>query len=299
MSDAGHQIAYHHGADRKSGRVATPEDAWLEQFDVLVNNDVNNPKINRNAVSCRRPHRESSFGSFQPPLTNTGKPRKRTSFMVPCNTDSDCFSRCGSHPDTGLQYRCTQNPLFYTTHVINRTLTEESLALSIEAQSTSLPATTDYESKEYKLAVLEARPKWIVTPDTVKTKAYYVQEPGDEQFDVPAGSGVCTDFTMNYAHTNCESRVGSAVIVGLVGCTSKLGINLAFCGAQIDRIGPDFLASSVSSASLEWPRILSVPGSVNGEGTKEITCGDPLDCSDKCSRFARTSRNGGLDVPPG
>jgi hypothetical protein len=169
---------------------------------------------------------------YEPPLSNTGKPRKRQGFMVPCQTDSDCFSRCGSHPDTGLQYRCTLNPLFYTFHAINRTLTEESLALAIEAQSTSLPAITSYESQAYKLSVLEARPKWITNADTVRTQAYYVDEPGDEIFDVPAGSGVCTDFTLNYAHTNCDSRVGSAIIVGLVGCTAKLGINLGATLAQ-------------------------------------------------------------------
>jgi hypothetical protein len=50
MSDAGQQIAYHHGADRRSGRAPTPEDAWLEQYDILVNNDVSNPKINRNCI---------------------------------------------------------------------------------------------------------------------------------------------------------------------------------------------------------------------------------------------------------
>jgi hypothetical protein len=50
MSDAGQQIAYRHGADRKSSRAPIPEDAWLEQFDILVNNEVSNPKINRNCI---------------------------------------------------------------------------------------------------------------------------------------------------------------------------------------------------------------------------------------------------------
>ena len=102
----------------------------------------------------------------------------------------------------------------------------------------------------------------------------------------------------NYQHVNCDSRVGSAVITGLVGCTAKLGLNIAFCGAQIDRVGPDFLASSISSSSLDFPRVLTTEGVVNGVVTPRIECFDPLDCDQKCTTLARTSRNG-LDIPPG
>ena len=71
-------------------QVAALVAATIERFgriDILVNNDVDNPKVNRAAVSCRKPHRESSFGVYEPPLTNTGKPRKRTGFMVRINPD--------------------------------------------------------------------------------------------------------------------------------------------------------------------------------------------------------------------
>jgi hypothetical protein len=299
LSDAGQQIAYHHGADRRTGRKPIPEDTWLEQFDILINQDVARPKINRNAVSCRREHREDATGDFTEPLTGTGKPRKRSGYMVPCATDTDCFTACGLHPDTGLQYRCTRSPTFYSFHVINGSLTEETLALALASQSTSLPVTTDVESQEYKLSVLESRPKWIPMPDTVKTKAYYVDEPGDDVFDPPPGSlGVCTDVAYQYQHTNCQSRAGAAAIVGLAFCPLKLATNLAFCGAQIERIGPDFLASSISARSLEFPRVLTVPGSVHDKAHGALTCADPLECSDKCGRLARTSRNG-LDIPPG
>jgi len=92
--------------------------------------------------------------------------------------------------------------------------------------------------------------------------------------------------------------VGSAVILGLVGCTAKLGANIAYCGATVERMGPDFLVSSISSVSLEWPRVLSAEGSLNGVTTQRVECYDALDCQDKCERFARSSRNG-QDIPLG
>lgn len=82
VSDAGQQIAYGHGAIRTKGRPYTPETGYLEQFDILVNNDIDHPRVNRDSVSCRRPHRESRTGAFVPGLNNNGKPKKRTGFMV-------------------------------------------------------------------------------------------------------------------------------------------------------------------------------------------------------------------------
>jgi hypothetical protein len=81
-SDAGQQIAYGHGAIRTKGRPYTPYTGYLEQFDILVNNDIDRPRVNRDSVSCRRPHRESRTGAFVPGLETNGKPRKRSGFMV-------------------------------------------------------------------------------------------------------------------------------------------------------------------------------------------------------------------------
>jgi hypothetical protein len=247
-SDAGQQISYGHGAIRTKGRPPTPESSYLEQFDILINNNVEHPLINRDSVSCRRPHRESTNGDFVPGLDNSGKPQKRTGFMVrtalcpcpntahaefaslptqvPCSTSSDCFSRCGEHPMTGFSYVCTPNPQFYTFHIVNESLTEETLAFELAQQSSApgLPALSDYDSLDARLALLEARPKWIPLSDTVTTQSYYVDESGEARFDPPAGSyGVCTDVRMDFMHTNCDSRVGSQVVMALVGCTAKQG----------------------------------------------------------------------------
>lgn len=102
-----------------------------------------------------------------------------------------------------------------------------------------------------------------------------------------------------------------------MGCTAKLGWNIgatapnathcervsnphfcpfaAYCGARIERYGPDFLVTSVSAESLEWneERVLVEGGVINGIAQKRVTCGDALDCQTKCERFARRSRDGG------
>jgi hypothetical protein len=67
----------------------------------------------------------------------------------------------------------------------------------------------------------------------------------------------------------------------------------AYCGAAVNRFGPDFLVSSISSESLDWPRTLVEGGVVNGIVQQHVTCGDPIDCQTKCERFARTARDGG------
>jgi hypothetical protein len=74
------------------------------------------------------------------------------------------------------------------------------------------------------------------------------------------------------------------------------GWGLGFCGALVDRAGPDFLSTSINERSLEYPRIL-VPGStVNGNQEPEISCGDGLTCRNICDKFSRTARTGNLPV---
>jgi hypothetical protein len=113
-SDAAVDLNSRWGAQREKGRPPIPEHAFQEQFRLFLNQDLHHPKVPRNSVSCRRPHAESSMGSYTPPLHEDGYPIKRKGFMVPCTTDSDCASRCGSHPILGTLYVCTHNVSFYT-----------------------------------------------------------------------------------------------------------------------------------------------------------------------------------------
>jgi hypothetical protein len=131
---------------------------------------------------------------------------------------------------------------------------------------------------------------------------YYIQEPGDDQFDVKNWNttaewlGTCMDIRYDYMHTMCPTPSASGVMVALTGCTAKLGWGLSYCGAIVDRAGPDFLSTSINERSLEYPRIL-VPGSmVNGDQEPEISCGEGITCRNICENMARTARTGNLPV---
>ena len=114
VSDLGQDIMSRHGAVRKDEREPTPESSWAEIYHTLVQNDIASPIVPRQAVSCRKSHRESTYGHYVPGLNSEGEPVKRTGFFVPCNTDSDCYSRCPEHPITGMEYVCTHGARFYT-----------------------------------------------------------------------------------------------------------------------------------------------------------------------------------------
>ena len=101
-SDAGLDIRSRYGADRAGNKEAHPEGAWREQYRVMVQNSVAKPVAPRNctllafeplrrpndsrrvlaAISCRKPHRESTFGAYVPPLGADGKIQERKGFMV-------------------------------------------------------------------------------------------------------------------------------------------------------------------------------------------------------------------------
>jgi hypothetical protein len=250
-SDAGQHIITRHGSVRTKGYAPIPEDAFREQFGLLINNDVNVPRVPRNSVSCRKEHRESTSGRYRPHLDDNGKPILRTGFMVDCDTSSDCYSRCGEHPISGVSYVCTPHPRFYSFFVTNSS-----------------------------------------------SSGFYFDEPGDDRFDVTNQSrGVCTDVRYDFQHSGCESMTGSAVVIGLIGCTAKLGWQRAYCGVTVDRIGSDYLQTYISEASLEYPRLLVPASEVNGKVVQEVECVDEQDCVAKCEIFNRISRDGGLPAP--
>jgi len=95
VSDQGQQIRNQWGAIRQRGLIGTPDESWVEQYRTLVQNSVDRPRVARGGVSCRKSHVESTTGGFQSALNDEGAYIKRTGFMVGCNTDLDCYSRCG------------------------------------------------------------------------------------------------------------------------------------------------------------------------------------------------------------
>lgn len=113
-SDAGQDMRTRHGAVRRQGTPPIPTSIWKEQFDVLIQNDINSPRVPRNSVSCRKAHLTDSFGAYVSPLDSLGRPQKRKGYHVPCTTSSQCHSRCGEHPILGESYVCLKNARFFS-----------------------------------------------------------------------------------------------------------------------------------------------------------------------------------------
>lgn len=105
VSDQGNDMIKRHSANTNNGGVPTPEAIYPEIHDTIINNDITHPRVIRNSVSCRKAHIESTYGRYTPGQDDEGKPIKRTGYMVPCQTSSDCHSRCGEHPIHGDSVR--------------------------------------------------------------------------------------------------------------------------------------------------------------------------------------------------
>lgn len=113
-SDVGFEIITKHGSDRRTGKPPIPESAWKEQFHTLIANSISHPKVPRNSISCRKSHREDTYGAYTPPIDSRGSPLTRVGFHVPCVTSSECWSRCGEHPVTGEHYTCVKDAQLYS-----------------------------------------------------------------------------------------------------------------------------------------------------------------------------------------
>lgn len=259
ITDMGQNIVQRHGAQRSVGRPPNPDESWAEQFRTLVNNDINAPRVARNAISCRKEHRESTFGHYVPSLNENGDPVLRSGFMIGCSTDSDCYSRCGEHPISGNPYVCTQNPRFYSFFQVNR-----NRFLNITW------------SKQYS----------------------YITSPGDERFDPQERlPGVCTDTRYDHAYTGCTSNGHAAATVGFLGCTAKFGWARSNCGVLTERPRSDFLDVTISEASLVYPRTLVPASEVNGVAVQAVICEDELECVNKCQIYNMIARDGNLPAP--
>lgn len=256
VSDAGQDMRVRHGAVRNKGTPPIPASIWKEQYEVLINNDINAPRVPRNSVSCRKAHLTDSFGAYVSPIDEQGRPKKRAGFMVPCTTSSQCHSRCGEHPILGESYACLKNARLYT----------------------------------YQGAYEDGSP-------------YYLDDPGDRQWDVTNTNltaewlGVCVDTRYDYQHTGCSSISGAGATYGVLGCTGRLGWLDPFCGTRVERVGDDFLQTSVADSSTGWPRTIVEGGLFNGVEVAPLTCNDALTCGNICQRLSKEAREANLPEP--
>lgn len=91
------------------------------------------------AISCRKPHHESSIGAFHPPLNEDGGPIERKGFHVPCKTDLDCFSRCGTHPISGMHYVCTHNVQLYSQAGYGKDAYRDQVTANVQLKASGEP----------------------------------------------------------------------------------------------------------------------------------------------------------------
>ena len=285
VTDQGVEIANRWGADRTRGLIATPDDAWTEQFRTLVQNSVDRPRIARSAISCRKSHRESSTGGFVPTLDDDGKHIARQGFMVGCNTDLDCYSRCGEHPISGSPYVCTHKPQFYTHAGDSRDAFDKLVKQAAAQKANNQPH------------------QRVWRPDSGDHNFYFVDEPGDDAMDPGNMSmGVCTDFHAAYANTGCLDPLGGQVTFTLAGAGMRWNpaVNMLFCGLLIEHGESDFVTDiGISESSLIYPRTLVHEAQVNGVVRPSVTCWNPFDCDSKCEFFRKNAREGLLTEPAG
>ena len=319
-SDAGLDIKSRWGADRPGNKEAHPEGAWREQYRVMVQNSVAKPVAPRNSISCRRPHRESTFGAYVPPLDNNGEILERRGFMVPCETDSDCHTRCGDHPITGRAYVCTHNLQLYSyagygetsDEVLEGMLEAEEAAATKAAESA---AATRKKLGSYKSVSdsgeacsngwrrnfeggCEAR--GMTTKDQRDPSYFTFDLPGDDKFDVQNHSvGVCTDVNLGYGHTGCDTESGAKAMMGFSGCSGRLfGWATVFCGVEIEVRGPDYVTDvAIAESSILFPRTLVPSTEVNGKLQNKIECSNPLECQQRCEYLGTIARDNGLPAP--
>ena len=138
-----------------------------------------------------------------PPLKADGEPIERSGFMVGCDTDLDCYSRCGEHPIHGHAYVCSLNLSFYTHAGYGA-----DVAVQLQADAAALAAAGEAHQS--------------VARSSVDSAFYMIGEPGDDKYDVADGSaGVCTDVHVGYGATGCTSAAAAKATLSLVGCTGR------------------------------------------------------------------------------
>jgi hypothetical protein len=214
------------------------------------------------------------------PLNEKGETVERKGFHMECTTDLDCFSRCGSHPVTGMHYVCTHNLELYSHAGYSKRAYND-----LKAESTDLAA-----KGEAHVQV------WL--PEAHDESFYLMEEFGDDKFDIERGTGVCTDTHIDYMHTGCMDANGARSTLALTGCTGKaFGWSNFFCGSEVD-FDEDFVSGAgISARTLIYPRTLVEGATINGKTQLRQTCSDPLDCMDKCDFMERHARDNGLPAP--
>lgn len=213
-------------------------------------------------------------------MDDEGSLVQRKGFLVECKTDLDCFSRCGTHPVSGTHYVCTHNLDLYSLAGYSKSAYKRALAESDAHRASGKPHTK----------------VWL--PSSNDESFYLMDEPGDDEYDIQRGTGVCTDTHIDYLNTGCLDSEGAKATLSISGCSGRaFGWSTFFCGVEVDYDEDYVTDAALSTGSLLYPRTLVEEAQVNGKTMMRVTCGDPFTCTRKCDRMERTARDGGLPAP--
>ena len=256
-SDAGQLARSMHGARRQDNYGPVPEKFAAHLYNIAHKNSQKG-YLQRDSVSCRKEHRRSPMAHFAPGFDTDGKPAARTGYMVACLHHADCMP-CGRHPLTGQHYRCQKIYTLYDT---------------------------------------------VYTPDEGGIAFINVTSGASNAFDIDleegainGKTGICVDLDSSM-NEQCTSPAGALVKDATIGCFDYYASKW-LCGLSVDVKHGD-LSTVHTSGNLFWPRVL-VEGNgaedADGNAIGELTCGDPIDCIQKCRLLERSSLNG-AGAPP-
>ena len=95
---------------------------------------------------------------------------ERKGFHVPCNNDLDCFSRCGTHPVSGMHYVCTQNVSLYTNAGFGKDAYTAQVAANVALKAAGEPHPRiwlpDDNNQDYYLLDMPGTPMRPCVPHT-------------------------------------------------------------------------------------------------------------------------------------
>ena len=174
-TDAGQLARSMHGAIRKDNYIPVPEKLAAHLFKI----GHYNPKgyIQRDALSCRKEHRQSPVAHFAPGFDEEGSPISRTGYIQTCRKHSDCLV-CGRHPLTSQQYKCQTRYVLYDT-------------------------------------VVTSNNGDIVFVNTTGGSADAF-DPDLEEAAITGKTGICVDIDSSY-NEGCSNQVGAMIKDGLIG----------------------------------------------------------------------------------
>ena len=200
------------------------------------------------------------MGRFTPGFdTRTGNPVARDGFMVTCRRNSDCYSRCPSHPLTGDRYQCQTRYTLYDVAV-----------------------TTD--DGEISLIDLQRGSGRVFDPD-----------PSEQA--ITGEHGICVDLDSSY-NQGCPDQTLASIVDGVVGCFDAR-VSAFLCGLELDISDGDVSTASLKGNFFYPRTLIAAGEDLDGDGqaSPAMTCSDPVDCVSKCRYLERTSLHG-AGAPP-